>query len=192
MKLIKKGFLWLFRFCKRYKPWIFVTAVTIPFVILFINTWSEADPNTRFGVVAALIGLIGTVAGASATHHYTKRRDIEARHFAEKRKAYGEFINLFFGMAGHGKKLNQHQMQTSMLEFKKALLIWGSDDFLKLWNLIEVNPQGEAANTEALRRLDEVLRRIRIDLGHDDKALRVGDLADYLLVAKDRGKLKDL
>jgi len=145
----------------RHKIWICLGVMVVPLAILLVTTWKSADANTRFGVVAAITGLMGTVVGASITHYQAKKREIEARHFAEKQKAYLGFIDLFFAMAGHGSKLNQHQLKNKMLEFKKALLIWGSSDFLKLWHLIEENPSGEAASVEALRRIDEILRRIR-------------------------------
>ena len=181
----------LAKFITTYRLWIVLFVVTVPLVILLVSTWKSADANTRFGVVAAMTGLMGTVVGASTTHYQTKKREIASRHFAEKREAYMEFVDLLFTMAGRGKRPSQQQLENRMLDFRKGLLVWGGSDVFKVWNLIEENPRGEASNVEALKRLDEILRRIRLDLGHDDSSLGVGELADFLLVAKDRGKLKN-
>ena len=175
----------MFAFIKKNRIWIVFSILVIPLALLLVPTWQRADDNTRFGVVAASIGLAGTVIGASATHATTKRREIEARHFSEKREAYGGFLDILLSLSQQGKKLQP--LEKKMLDLRKGLLFWGSSDFIKIWNLIE-NP-GEDPLV-MLRNLDKILRWMRSDLGHDDSSLQKGDLADFLLVAKDRGQLR--
>ena len=75
-----------------------------------------------------------------------------------------------------------------MMILKKGLLFWGGENFIKTWNMVE-NP-GENS-LDAMRNLDRILRWMRADLGHDDSTIEEGDLSDFLLVAKDRGQLKN-
>ena len=173
-------------FLKKHKLWIALVVVGIPLLMLLVSTWQSADDNTRFGVVAAVFSLFATVVGASITHSNTKKREIDARHFTEKRQAYVGFLDILLSLSQRGRKLQP--LEKKMMDLKKGLLFWGDDDFIKVWNKVE--KPGEDS-LSALRNLDDILRWMRSDLGHTDSSLQKGDLADFLLVAKDRGRLKE-
>ena len=59
-----------------------------------VNNLQDADPGLRAGIIGAL----GAVVAAIVTHVNTKRREINERHFSEKREAYGKIIELIFDL----------------------------------------------------------------------------------------------
>ena len=185
MGIFPNGKLNVVGFVKRNKLWIALSVIGILLAILLVSTWQSADDNTRFGVVAASIGLFATVVGASITHSNTKKREIEAIHFTEKRQAYVGFLDILLSLSQQGRKLQP--LEKKMMDLKKGLLFWGDDDFIRVWNKVEKPGEDPLS---ALRNLDDILRWMRSDLGHNNSSLQKGDLADFLLVAKDRGQLR--
>ena len=154
---------------------------------LVVYSWLKADANTRFGV----IGVVGTLVSAVLVHKQTKKREADARMFAEKRKAYVGFLDLFFDMSGRvGDKPTDEQLRERMLEFKKALLVWGDTDAFALWRSLEGGVGNSKNPREVLLHLDKILRLMRKELGHDDSLLPEGELAASILVAEDRDMLR--
>ena len=156
--------------------------------IVGVLVWSllGADANTRSGV----IGFIGMIAVALYTHYQTKKREISARHFSDKREGYIKFVDLFFDLtqsAGTNSKVPQRVLVEKFLPFKKALIIWGGPEILELWNSFEAKANDEQSPDEMMRVLEDILRAIRSDLGHDDSALPYGSLVALILVAEDKG-----
>lgn len=169
---------------------IFVIIFALLLIGLFGWSLIEADANTR----SSVIGLIGMIAVGIAAHYQTKKREIAARHFSEKRKGYMTFIDLFFGItqAQKTKKhLSDKQLVQKFLPFKKALLIWGGGKIIDLWNSFEIKAISGQSPEEAMSMMEDILRAIRSDLGHDDSALQPGSLVALILVAKDKNKVLD-
>lgn len=159
---------------------------TAVFLLWFFlsNLW-EADANVKAGI----IGFISAIAVVSFTHYYTKKREISARHFTDKRKGYMEFIDLFFEQIQLGKK-NQNISQKKMIDkialFKKSLMVWGGPEIIELWNSFELKSEEQLSGKEMMQVFEDILRAIRKDLGHDDVTLPYGNLTALILVAKDK------
>ena len=54
----------------------------------------QADASIKAG----LIGLFGMLSAALVTHYQAKKREINARHFADKREGYMHMIDLLFDL----------------------------------------------------------------------------------------------
>ena len=65
----------------------------------FILTIQEADANVKAGIV----GLLGVFLAAILTNFFTRRREINAQHFSEKREAYGKIIDIVFDIISSTK-----------------------------------------------------------------------------------------
>lgn len=155
---------------------------------IFIESLTAAAP----GVAAAVISFIGAVIIAVWTHAATKRREINSRHFIEKKNAYMHVIDLIFDLHKstlEGKELSEKEMMDKILEFKKQLVVWGSAEALKIWDEYEQAAATLQGNENTLLNVDKILRCVRKELGHDDKILRPGDLVALLLKAEDKHKL---
>lgn len=155
---------------------------------VFVTNIDSADPSVKAG----LIGLLGMFLVALITHYQTKRREIDARHFADKREGYTEFIDLLFDFivaSKNKKELTEKEMLSKIIPFKKTLLIWGGPNTIKAWNQFEIKSSDKLAPEKALEEMEKILREIRKDLGHDDSELESGNLSGLFLIADDKKKL---
>lgn len=172
------------------------TALIVVFAIIGLFIWSltEADANTRSAIIAA-IGLIVTVLIANSQ---TKKREIAAHHFSDKRNGYMNYVDIFIDLGRseiEGKKCDSserisdapgndqksHILEDRVLEFKKTLLIWGSTELIETWNVVMNKIDTVDSNEDRLDMLDDVLRAIRKDLGHNDFGLQRGKLVSLLI-----------
>ena len=154
---------------------------------VFVNSLEKADASIKAG----LIGLLGMLSGALVVHYLTKKREIDARHFADKRAGYMILIDLIFELLfsiKNGQKLSEKSMQENMIKFKKSLLVWGGPEIIEAWNQYEQTVDANSPSVNLIQELDNVLRAVRKDLGHNDSTLKLGSLSALFLVAKDKKK----
>ena len=177
------------------KRWV-VTA-TAP-VLLGIGGWFlyalfKADAAVQSGVLA----LVGVVAAGIIAHSSAMKREIEARHFDEKREGYKNFVDLMFDAIvaeKFGKKrLSERELHGKMLELKKMLLTWADAHVIKTWNELEMGMSEAQDDPDAAKQLliwDGFLRQMRKDLGKDDSQLAKGELISLILRAEDKHKVR--
>lgn len=162
-----------------------ITGSAVFLLWFFLSNLWEADANIR----ASVLGFIGAIAVASFTHYQTKKREISARHFTDKRKGYMEFIDLFFEQIQLGKKnqnVSQKKMVDKMALFKKSLVVWGGPEIIEVWNSFELKSTEQRSDKEMMQVFEDILRAIRKDLGHNDATLPNGNLTALILVAEDK------
>ena len=154
----------------------------------FIFALLKAEPGIQSGILA----LIGVTTSGIIAHNSAKKREIEARHFAEKREGYKAFINFIVGMF-MAKKLGKQfpkekELLSEFVEYKKILLIWADADIIKTWNETETSfvDVDNKSSEEILLIWDKMLRAIRKDLGKDDSQLGDLELISVLLSAEDK------
>ncbi|MCY4531542.1 MAG: hypothetical protein OXC84_04330 [Gammaproteobacteria bacterium] len=172
--------------------WVQVPGAFILLVLAgwFIYAMIHAGPAVQSGILA-MIGVVsaGIIANVSA-----KKREIEARHFNEKREGYKAFVDMIFDslMAEkRGKKPpTERQMREKIIEYKKMLLIWADSDVIKTWNKFEIKGINKIDNEATLKLWDELLRAMRKDLGKDDSQFKKGELFSLLLTSEDKDKVK--
>jgi len=128
-------------------------------------------------VVAALIA--GTVAlvGHYVVKHLERKRAIEQEIRSKKIPVYEEFLKFMF------KFMKANKLGTPMSDedtfdfffgFNEKMVIWGSSDVIRAWSKFRLKA-GERA-PELVFHMEEVLRAIRKDTGHNDDNLKRGDL----------------
>jgi hypothetical protein len=158
---------------------------------IFIQSLLEADP----GITAAVIGVIAVMVGGIWSYYFTRCCEINSRYFIEKKNVYMRLIDLIFDMFKAIKKeteLTETEMFERMFEFKREVMVWGDQAVI---NALETYERKSAAllnnenPSETLLVVDDLLRAIRKDLGHDDMQLKRGSLVGMLLIAKDREEL---
>lgn len=179
------AYLWKQRRSKKrsgsHKVKILAAIGVLGLLALAVYSWSQADANTRFGV---LVGA-GTIIAGVLAHQQTKKREIAARMFAEKRKAWVSFLDLFFQMAkARSGSLSQNDLQQQMLAFKKDLIVWAGPELLQAWNSLDTRLAGGTRGIDPeqmMVELDQILGLIRKDLGHSDTLLEPGALVQVML-----------
>ena len=155
---------------------------------VFVENINAADPSVKAG----LIGLLGMFSVALISNYQTKKREIDARHFADKREGYMQFIDLLFDFISSSKgnkKPTEKEMLPKIKLFKKTLLVWGGPNIIEAWNHFEIKSDEGLAPEEMLQEMEKILREIRKDLGHDDTQLKSGNLSGLFIIAKDKKKL---
>jgi hypothetical protein len=157
---------------------------------VFVTNINAADASVKAG----LIGLFGVFSAALITNYQTKKREIDARHFADKREGYMHMIDLLFDLilsVKKGEEMAKKEMVSKMMSFKKALIVWGSAEIIDIWNQYEIKSDENLKPEQMIVEMEKILRAIRKDLGHDDSRLKFGNLWGLMLVAKDKKILLD-
>jgi hypothetical protein len=158
---------------------------------LFVDSLLKADP----GITAAVIGAIAVMVGGIWSHYSSRRREINSRHFIEKKNAYMRLVDLIFDLfksvKGEGE-VPESEMMNRLFDFKRELMVWGDGaviDALSLYETRSADLAGQGDLSESLLVVDDLLRAIRRDLGHNDSGLKRGSLVGLLLISDDREKL---
>ncbi|MDK9720879.1 MAG: hypothetical protein OEL53_06810 [Rhodospirillales bacterium] len=157
---------------------VFILFLWLLFV--FISNFSQTDSNVKAG----LIGFLGAITAGLITHYQTKKREVSARLFIEKREGYRHLVDLIFELLLASKRqrtLTEDEMLEKMIPFKKALFFWGEASAISAWNSFEMNFGKGLAAEEILHEIEKVMRAIRKDLGHDDNLLPNGQLIALIL-----------
>jgi hypothetical protein len=175
---------------------IFSLLFLVSFIWLII-----AFIRSSFEVQAGILSFIGTVCIATYNHVQTKKREIEARHFNQKRETYMHYINLLFGLIQEQKKgkiaktnLSQQQM-VQMMNFKKELLVWGSPEVIQAYYQFEnfCDPESEGEDSiKSLLASNKLFKALRKDLGHDDSILGPIDLIGLILKPESKRELEEV
>lgn len=157
----------------------------------FLYALSQAGAGFQSGILA----LIGVVTAGIIAHRSAKIREIEARHFDDKRDGYTAFVDVMMQQLQtvNAGKENQHKIkekQKKILEYKKMLLIWADADVIKMWNNIETGGLAGNDSIDILLKMDELLRAMRKDLGKNDTQLEAGELVGLILNPDEKHKVK--
>ncbi len=158
---------------------------------LFIQSLLEADP----GITAAVIGAIAVMIAGMWSHYSNRRREINSRHFIEKKNAYMHLITLIFDIMKATKEkveFKEEIMLERLIEFKRELMVWGDQKVIEALHNFEnksATLSNDKESSATLLVVDDLLRAIRKDLGHNDSQLKEGSLVGMLLIAEEREKL---
>lgn len=154
--------------------------------IVLLAAFKYLDKN----VIAALLGLSGTVFTISLQYRNTKKKEIDARHFSEKQKAYTELldliISLFKGEKGLSETTSQDELTVKMLDLKSKLLVWASYETLLAFDKIGDVAADQKNPYEILYTVGNLIKSMRKDLGHNDPAQSAKHFALTFLNAEAR------
>ncbi len=205
------------------KTWSFFTvvvlvisiAIAIAIIYLLIwfiyANWAEFEPNTIATVFTGLVVIIG--------YYQTKKREIEARHFTKKRKAYTDFITILSEVLKAEQRdtpITPEELLQAMYNFRREMIIWGGTDTINAFDnyisVSEAEAEAEAVavaeaeaeavaeaelNTETkpeplatLIAMDNLLRAMRKELGHNDRTLDKGAVVGMFLDQAGKEQLK--
>lgn len=164
--------------------------VLLPMGVWFIIALLYAAPAVQSGILA-IVGVVtvGIIANTSA-----KKREIEARHFNEKREGYTAFVDMMMesllAEKSGRKPPTKRELLDILMKYKKMLLIWADADVIKMWNKVEMMGINNTDGKAALMVWDELLRVMRKDLGKDDSQLAKGELISLILRDEAKDKVK--
>jgi len=167
---------------------IFVALALISLFGSIIWLLIASDNNVRLGVLTAFV----SVALFIASQFLIQKREAKSRLFEKKSEVYETFFTLLGeNFAGHlnigADRLNDDELAKRLFDIKIKMFVWASaDSFKKFGRLDEI---ALARDEHAiLDQMDDLIRSLRADLGHDDSELVKGDCAGVFLIAEDRKK----
>lgn len=150
----------------------------------FVYSLVITDTNTR----SVLISIVGLTVTTLITLHNTKKREIAAKHRAQKSEGYMGYIDIFtdLGRPMKNRKIKGKDFENRIIEFKKTLLAWGGKDTIDAWNKTakianSIDEKPEELNPEMLYALADMLMSIRKELGHDNVDIDHADILKVLM-----------
>ena len=155
----------------------------------FVGALAGLSPD----VAAAVIGSVGTILagvfGVIWNQRSIERMRIRESHRPHKTEAYKNFVaNVVIKTLKEGKKATisakgRREMVEVFHEFTGDALVWASPGFIKAYKRFRQTGQDESQ--QVLVYLDDMLREMRSDLGHDDHELKRGDLIKLFITDAD-------
>ncbi|MYE14830.1 MAG: hypothetical protein F4X99_24840 [Gammaproteobacteria bacterium] len=163
---------------------ILAKVVTIPLVVLLAGAAGIAivslvillvSDDVSANVKASILALIGVVGVAILTHALTQRREIAARHFAQKRDAYEQMLDVVLERFRPPPE-QMTPLDDAVFRHKVRAAIWANPDLVEWWRRLNELDGHSLSDAEVLLLLDELLRLVREELGTDNSDLETGDL----------------
>jgi uncharacterized membrane protein len=152
---------------------------------------------TIFGIVGAIIVAITSVLSVTLNNKIIKDRELELLVTREKQKVFEHFYNAYFEMlkaVKKGKTSNiSNKAETEMLEFKRGLMNWGSEELIK--NYLDFDSKllhSKSTNStfDMLQDGDKFLKDLRREMGfYDSDKINIMSI---ILDAESREKLNKL
>jgi hypothetical protein len=160
---------------------LLLVILAAPFIWAFFSSSPE--------IKVAILSFLAAAFAAIISNHQTRLREIEARQFIEKNKAYNDILELIleiFTKSRSGGNVEEGVLIERIMKFKKNLIIWGGSESIQAWIDYEELCIEKREGQEILAAMENIFRVIRKELGHQDQGLKFGKLTALFLVSKDR------
>ena len=168
--------------------------IAIPYVAyLAIIIFLSASSAAKLGALTALISIIALIYN----NLRQQEREIKSRHFSEQRQAYQKVGDLLFdimnSVTGTEQLDNDETLKRSRM-IVKDIMFWGSANTVNQYNLfIRNSSQPIEENSMAnFHNVENLLRALRKDLGHNDKKMEHLGLSKLLIKGDEHHKLDNI
>jgi uncharacterized membrane protein YvbJ len=127
-----------------------------------------------FGIVGLILTAITSILVVSMDNLKVKEREYEFMLLKEKKEVFKIYYDAYFNtLKGKGKsdKLNSQQLVDKMMEFKKGLMNWGSEELIKAYiryedDLIDFGQSQDVK--KMLSRGNDFFKLMRKEMGYKD------------------------
>lgn len=126
------------------------------------------------GIVAVIVAAFTSVLTVSINNKKAKEREYELHILKEKQKVFEHFYNAYFEMLSKVKKgktgLTNKAIE-EMMEFKKGLMNWGSDNLIENYLKFDNKMIEKQENPDSFNLLldgDNFIKELRKELGFVD------------------------
>lgn len=143
-------------------------------------TLTSINTSLAVGLVTASATIIVSVISIIFSKYFERKAVIEDEHRQRKIPIYNKLIEFTFEIlisAKNGKALESSEAERFMKDFTQEVLVWGSDEVINSFYKLRqasFNPVGE--KEQVLFYFEDVLLKIRKDLGHKNKDIGKGKL----------------
>lgn len=178
----------------------------IYFLAKFIwHQFISLDDQVAAAIITTGTTVIISVIVVVVGKYLEKQKEIEQQHRDKKAEIYEKFMEGLFGFLGITSQTSQIrtkkggvnlrseiELKNMLEEFSRKIILWGGDEVIKEY--AEFRRAGSQKNAKndynILFGLEEILFKIRKDLGHSNRGLERKDL--LALFITDLDNLKEL
>lgn len=147
------------------------------------------------GIVAIIVAAFTSVLTVGINNTKAKEREYELHILKEKQKVFEHFYNSYFEMLKGVKKGNKglsNKVEQEMMEFKKGLMNWGSDQLIKEYLAFDtklIESEGNPDKFNILKDGNDFIKALRKELGFNDS--KEVNVMSIILTAAARKELKE-
>lgn len=148
------------------------------------------DPAVAGALIAATIAVLGSTLSLVLGRYFDKERDtslqLREKRIPEYEKFASFWLDVLYAEKLGKKPMSSDQMLKGFIDWTKPLIIWGSDEVIRQWGQLRVSyssadsakpaSQEERAKIAKLFEFEELLLRLRRDVGYTDTTLKRGDI----------------
>jgi len=152
------------------------------FLRMFLSWFSTLENQVAATVATVSVTALISVASLILSKHYEHKRDIKKELNAKKSPIYEELINFSFKLqfaekAGEIRPTEQETVKF-MTKLIPRLIIWADENLIKSFCLFRdtAEKNRDQPDPKILFIFEDMLFKIRKDLGHKDKKLKKGDI----------------
>jgi hypothetical protein len=161
------------------RPATAIAAILLALIVGgFVYLIGASSNEVRLAALTAAV----SVGSLLYTQNKISRREIVARQFAQKAKAYERIFStigeLLKATKGWAKEADETELAKQLFDIQTELMVWAGPDVLKAWNDLKNMGPG----TQAFAPVEKLLRALRAELGHtqDDQLGPSGLMKIYL------------
>lgn len=139
-------------------------------------------------ILIALLTAICAILGLIIQRKTEKIKIIESQLSEKKYKAYAELVGIFFSLLKHIKKgttADSNAMMSKMLESKKDIFIYGSDEVLNKFNVWLCSTNQESGNSLQMKYFLDLMLEARRDMSSNRTKITKKDILINLMQKKD-------
>lgn len=150
-------------------------------IIKLFKIFNSLQTEVAAAIVAAMATIIVSVLSVTIGKYYERKRVIENELREKKIPMYEEFIEFYFNLLMskkiNGKEMTQEEMMKFFNRFTQKLIVWGSDEVVRLWsNYRREYALKDGNSMENMFEFEKLLLAIRKDTGHKNKHIEKADL----------------
>ena len=136
------------------------------------------DPTVSAALVAAMATVLVSVLGVVLARYLERRQQIEVEIRQRKIPMYQEMVEgLLSAVLNTKDDGNTTELEALFKSLTPQLVTWASDDVIKAWNRFKRrSSEADSDPIGVMFEFEEVLKAVRVDLGHKSGDLAKGDL----------------
>jgi len=154
-------------------------------IISFASFFSGASDTVKAASIAAFVSVITFLFG----RYFEQKRELKQKINSEKIKVYKGFFDFYFDLFSyekiHGEPKPELDLMKEMLEFRKVLILWGSDSVIDAYvefkdRMVEFGEGEDDLPTKTAKMMKasaNVLASMRKDIGYTFTSFNAKDLA---------------
>ena len=139
-------------------------------------------------VLIATLTVACAILGWVIQRKTEKIKIIESQLSEKKYKAYAELVGIFFSLLKHikrGTTANNNEMMAKMLESKKDIFIYGSDEVLNKFNIWLCSTNSEIENSLQMKYFLDLMLEVRRDMSSNRTKITKKDILINLMQKRD-------